>query len=347
MKTVKIHGKSIGKNQTTFVIAEIGGNFYTYEDGKKIVDAAIKNGANAVKIQTFSAENLVSKYATFNLPVVGGKKKQFEILKDLELSKSIQKKLIQYCRKKNIIIFSSPSHITDVDFLEKCNVPAHKLGSDDMTNIPLIKYISKCGKPTIMSTGMSSMKEVKEAVKAFFSTGNKKLILLHCVSMYPSEPEFTNLNAIHTMQKQFQIPIGWSDHTKGIDVCIGAVALGANIIEKHFMLNKKSSGPDSVLSANPNEFNKLVKAIRIIEQSKGTGTKMPAKNELSIRKDIRKSVVAIKNIPKGTKITKNSVDVKRPGTGLSPTKLSEIIGKIAKRDILNDNPIMKSDIIWK
>jgi N,N'-diacetyllegionaminate synthase len=345
MNSVKINNISIGEKYPTYIIAEIGGNFYTYDDGKKIIDAAIKSGVNAVKIQTFSAENLVSKYATFNLPVVGGKKKQFQILKKLELKKTIQEKLFKYCNKKNITIFSSPSHKTDVDFLEECNVPAHKLGSDDLTNIPLIKYIAKCGKPTIMSTGMSDMKEVKEAVKAFHSTGNKKLILLHCVSMYPSEPKFTNLNVIKTMQKQFQIPIGWSDHTEGIDVCIGAAVLGANVIEKHFMLNKKSAGPDSLLSANPSELYQLTNSIRTIEEAKGSGKKLPAKNEISSRKDIRKSIVAIKNIKKGTKITNENVDIKRPGTGLAPIQLSATIGKIAKRNILIDKPILKSDII--
>lgn len=347
MKTIKIKNTLIGKDCPAYIIAEIGGNFYTYNDGKKIVDAAIQSGANAVKIQTFSAENLVSKFATFNLPVVGGKRKQFQILKDLELKRSIQKKIIDYCKTKNIAIFSSPSHKSDVDFLEEQNVPAHKLGSDDLTNIPLIKYIGKCGKPTIMSTGMSDMKEVKEAVKAFYSTGNKNLILLHCVSMYPSEPKFTNLKAIQTMQKQFNIPIGWSDHTEGIDVCIAAATLGANVIEKHFMLNKKSAGPDSLLSANPSELHQLTNSIYTIQTAMGTGKKLPAKNEISTRKDIRKSVVAIKNIKKGTKITVDSIDVKRPGYGLPPSHLTKILGKIARRNIQNDKPIMKSDVIWK
>lgn len=345
MRTIKIQNKTIGKNFPAYIIAEIGGNFSNFETGKKIIHAALESGSNAVKIQTFTAENLVSKYATFDLPVVGGKKKQFPILKKLELKTSIQKKLFDYCKKKKITIFSSPSHKKDVDFLEENNVCAHKLGSDDLTNIPLIKYVSKCGKPTIISTGMSEMKEVKEAVKAFYSTGNKNLVLLHCVSMYPSEPEFTNLKAINSMQNKFQIPIGWSDHTKGTDVCVAAAALGANVIEKHFMLNKKSAGPDSVLSADPPQLSRLVDAIRIIEKSQGNGVKRPARNEISARQDVRKSIVATKNIKKGNKITSEDVDIKRPGIGLPPKQISKVIGKIAKRNIYNDKPIHKSDIL--
>jgi sialic acid synthase SpsE len=344
MRSVRIRNKVIGNRYPAYIIAEIGGNFKTFEIGKKLIQKAIENGADCVKIQTFTAEKLVSKNATFDLPVIGGKKNQFKILKKLELDSKVQKKLFDYCKKKKITIFSTPSHKKDVDFLEENNVCAYKLGSDDLTNLPLIKYVSKCGKPTIISTGMSNMKEVKEAVKTFYSTGNKNLILLHCVSMYPYEPEFTNLRAISTMQNEFQIPVGWSDHSKGIDVCLAAATLGANIIEKHFMLNKKSAGPDKVLSADPEQLSRLVKSIRVIEKAKGNGVKRPAKCELSSRRDIRKSIIASENIKKGTKITFEKIDIKRPGYGLSPKLIPKIIGKTVKRNILKDRVLKLSDI---
>ena len=345
MQVIKIQNRFIGKNHPTYIIAEIGGNFHTFETGKKLIQKAIECGADCAKIQTFTAEKLVSKFATFNLPVVGGRKKQFKILKDLELDKKIQKELFKYCKKKKFTIFSTPSHKEDVDFLEENDVCAYKLGSDDLTNIPLIRYVSKCGKPTIISTGMSNIKEVREAVKTFYSMGNKNLILLHCVSMYPFEPEFTNLMAIDTMQKEFQIPVGWSDHSKGIDVCIAAAALGANVLEKHFMLNKKSAGPDSVLSADPDQLARLVESIRIIERAKGNGLKYPAKCELSSRRDMRKSIVASKNIKKGTKITQEQIDIKRPGNGLYPKFVSKVIGRTAKRNILKDTVLQMADIL--
>lgn len=347
MHIVKIEKIPIGEKQPTYLIAEIGGNFNTFSAGKKIIDAAVKNGANAVKIQTFTAENLVSKFAIFNLPSVGGMKKQFPILKKLELKPSIQKQLFEYCKKKKITFFSTPSHKDDVDFLEENGICAYKLGSDDLTNLPLIKYVSKCNKPTIISTGMSNMKEVRDAVRAYHSTGNKKLILLHCVSMYPSEPKFANLKAIDTMKNEFKIPIGWSDHSIDSDVCIAATALGADVIEKHFMLNKKEAGPDGLLSADPVQFKNLAKSIRIIENSFGSGIKNPAKNEIEGRSNHRKSIVAVKNIKKGEKILLESIDIKRPATGIAPKYKNKILGCIAKKNIKNDMPIKESDIVWK
>ena len=339
MREIKIGKRRIGSKYPTYFVAEIGGNFTSFEIGKKLITAAVNSGSDAVKIQTFTAENLVSKFATFDLPVIGGKKKQFDILKKLELDIKIQKKIFDYCKKKDITIFSTPSHKSDVDFLEENNTCAYKIGSDDFTNLPLIKYVSKLQKPTIISTGMANLKEVKDTVNAFYSTGNKKLILLHCVSMYPFEPKYANLQSILTMQKEFNIPVGWSDHTDGINVCFAAATLGANMIEKHFMLNKKTAGPDHMLSATPEKLTELIKNVKMIEQAKGNGIKVTAKCEKQIIKDIRKSVIAKKNILKGSKITMDLLEIKRPGTGIPPKKIHSIIGKRATKNIEKDMPL--------
>jgi len=338
MKLLKIGKSKIGDNFPTYIIAEIGGNFFTFEQGKKLIDTAITCGVDAVKIQTFKAEKLVSKHATFDMPNIGGKRKQLDIIRKLELNENIQKKLFEYCKNKKITFFSTPSHPNDINFLENIGTKLYKIGSDDLTNIPLIKYVSKCKKPTIISTGMSNMKEIKDAVKAY-SSKNSKLALLHCVSMYPYDPKYSNLKAIHTMKKEFKIPIGWSDHTKGIETCIAAVAFGANIVEKHFTLNKNAKGPDHALSADPRDFSNMIKSIRLIENTKGTGIKKPAKCEFGSLKNVRKSIVASKDIPAGTTLTNSFLEIKRPGNGISPNKLNLIIGKKTKKMIKKDDQI--------
>ncbi len=344
MNALKIGKLKIGDNFPVFIIAEIGGNFATYEQGRKLIDSAILCGANAVKIQTFKAENYVSKFATFTMPNVGGKRKQLEIIKKLELDNTIQKKLFQYCKKKKIIFFSTPSHKTDVDFLEKIGNEIYKIGSDDLTNLPLMEYVAKLQKPTIISTGMSNLDEVRDVVKIFRKVNNQQLSILHCVSMYPHDPKYANLSTIKTMKNEFGLPVGWSDHTLGIETCVAAATIGANIVEKHFTLNKKAKGPDHALSADPSELTKMVQDIRMIEKAIGTGLKEPAVCELGNRKNVRKSIVALKDIKKGTRISRDLLEVKRPGSGYSPNKIKEIIGKKAKITIKMDMPIKSTDL---
>lgn len=344
MNSLKIGKSKIGDNYPVFIIAEIGGNFSTYEQGKKLIDSAISCGANAVKIQTFKAENYVSKFATFTMPNVGGKRKQLKIIKKLELDNAIQKKLFQYCKKKKIIFFSTPSHKTDVDFLEDIGNAIYKIGSDDLTNLPLMEYVAKLQKPTIISTGMSNLDEVRDVVKIFRRVKNQQLSILHCVSMYPHDPKYANLSTIKIMKNEFNLPIGWSDHTLGIETCVAAATIGANIVEKHFTLNKKAKGPDHALSADPSELTKMVQNIRMVEKAIGTGLKEPAVCELGNRKNVRKSIVALKDIKKGTKITRNLLEIKRPGSGYSPSKIKEIIGKKTKKMIKMDMPIKSTDL---
>ena len=344
MELLKINKSRIGDGNPVFIIAEIGGNFSTFEQGRKLIDSAISCGANAVKIQTFKAENYVSKFATFTMPNVGGKKKQLEIIKELELDYKIQKKMFDYCKKKKIIFFSTPSHKTDVDFLEGIGNKIYKIGSDDLTNIPLMKYVAKLQKPTIISTGMSNFEEVYDVVKIFHRKKNRQLAILHCVSMYPHEPKFANLNVIQMMKKKFELPIGWSDHTLGIETSVTAATMGANIVEKHFTLNKKAKGPDHAISADPIDLEKMVQNIRLMEKMRGNGLKSPAYCELGNRKNVRKSVVALKNIKKGTKITRNLLEIKRPGFGIPPNRIEEIVGKKTRKMIKMDMPIKYTDL---
>ena len=344
MELLKINKSRIGDGNPVFIIAEIGGNFSTFEQGRKLIDSAISCGANAVKIQTFKAENYVSKFATFTMPNVGGKKKQLEIIKELELDYKIQKKMFDYCKKKKIIFFSTPSHKTDVDFLEGIGNKIYKIGSDDLTNIPLMKYVAKLQKPTIISTGMSNFEEVYDVVKIFRREKNRQLAILHCVSMYPHEPKFANLNVIQMMKKKFELPIGWSDHTLGIETSVTAATMGANIVEKHFTLNKKAKGPDHAISADPIDLEKMVQNIRLMEKMRGNGLKSPAYCELGNRKNVRKSVVALKNIKKGTKITRNLLEIKRPGFGIPPNRIEEIVGKKTRKMIKMDMPIKYTDL---
>ena len=339
MRKISIDKVIVSEKYPTYFIAEIAGNFRTYNEGKKLVDAAVLAGANAVKLQTFYAEKIISKFAFFNMPNVGRKKSQLKVIRNLETDQKIQKKIFKYAKEKKITLFSTPAHKDDVYFLEQNDVSAYKVGSDDLTNLPLIKEISKLQKPTIISTGMSTMDEVKQAVKTFYSTGNKRLALLHCVSNYPFEPKYTNLNAIKSMKDKFGIPVGWSDHSIGVEVCIAAATLGANLIEKHFTINKQQKGPDHILSADPKDFSYLVKTVRLVEEAKGNGKKRPAECELDNIKNLRKSIVASKKITKGMKITADLVSIKRPGIGLPPSKLKEILGKIARRDIEKDLPL--------
>lgn len=344
MNSLKIATSKIGDGNPVFIIAEIGGNFSTYEQGKKLIDSAISCGANAVKIQTFKAKNYVSKFATFTMPNVGGKRKQLEIIKKLELDNTIQKKLFQYCKKKKIIFFSTPSHKTDVDFLEDIGNEIYKIGSDDLTNLPLMKYVAKLQKPTIISTGMSNFEEVKDVVKIFRRVKNQQLSILHCVSMYPHDPKYANLSTIQMMKNKFNLPIGWSDHTLGIETSVAAATMGANIVEKHFTLNKKAKGPDHALSSDPSELTKMVQNIRMVEKAIGNGLKVPAYCELGNRKNVRKSIVALKDIKKGTKITRELLEIKRPGIGYSPNKIKEIIGKKTKKMIKMDMVIKPTDL---
>lgn len=329
-----------GGDAPCFIIAEIGVN----HNGRRmlarnLVDAAIVAGADAVKFQTFKADRLVAvcNRPKRDLKCRGDKEKNlestFEILKNLELSRENHRYLSDYCRKKNILFFSTPFDENSADFLEELDVPVFKIASGELTHLRFLAHVARIGKPMIVSTGMATLAEVEKAVQTIYDTGNRRLILLHCVSSYPAKPEEANLRVIQTLTRKFDLPVGFSDHTPGIEVSLAAVALGARVIEKHFTLDTTLPGPDHRLSLEPQELAALVTSIRNIEAAMGHGQKVPTAGELETARAARRSLVAARLIKAGTPITERLIVFKRPGTGLPPEKLDEIIGQEAKTDI--------------
>lgn len=334
-----ISGYKVGQGQPVFIIAEAGVNHNgSLKLAKKMVDTAKLIGADAIKFQTFKAENLVTKNApkaNYQKKTTSGKT-QLEMLKSLELSEKDFKKLFNYCRKKGIIFLSTPFDSQSAKFLYKLGVSAFKISSADLTNIPLIKQIAKYKRPVILSTGMSDLKEIKEAINAIHRSGNKKIILLHCTSNYPTNNEDVNLKAMQTLREKFCDLVGYSDHTLGIQAAAIAVAMEACILEKHFTLDKTLPGPDHQASFMPQEFKEMVQIIREVERIKGSAVKKPTKSELAIKRVVRKSIVVNQPIAKGTKIKKETLALKRPETGIKPKYLLSIIGKRAAANIKKD-----------
>jgi N,N'-diacetyllegionaminate synthase len=323
-------------NNDIFIIAEAGVNHNGDIDiAKKLVDVAVLSGADAIKFQTFKAENLVTK----NAPKAEYQKNntengnQYEMLKNLELSLEQHIVLKNYCEKKGIMFISTPFDFESVDLLEKVDVPLYKISSGDLTNIPLLKYISKLKKPMIISTGMANLGEVEEAVRAVEKCENNQIALLHCTSNYPTEYEDVNLNAMITLKNAFKLPVGYSDHTVGIEVAIAASAMGAKIIEKHFTLDKNMKGPDHKASLNPEELIKMISCIRNIEKAFGDGIKRCNKSEENVRRLARKSIVASRKINSGEVLSYKDITFKRPANGISPSFEDMIIGKKAIHDI--------------
>jgi N-acetylneuraminate synthase len=337
-------GQKIVDGNRPYVISEIGVNFRTLDEGKKLIDLSVKAGADSVKIQTFKAENLTSKEAIFDLPSTG-KQSQYDVFQELEIPEEIQRKLFSYAESKKVIFFSTPSDKHDVDFLESLGMKIYKIGSDDANNLPFLEYIAQLKKPTIVSTGMCTMEEAEQIKEVFSSCGNDKLALLHCVTKYPTEPQFVNLNAINSMKKKLQIPVGYSDHSVGIEVCKAAIALGANIVEKHVTLDKNQKGPDHILSATPEELFELVNFSKMFYSSLGDGIKRPAECEEFTRKESRKSMVALRDLPKGTVLKEEMLGVKRPGYGISPSSFKKVVGKTTKVEIMKDQLLKWDDLI--
>ncbi|HJH25394.1 MAG TPA: N-acetylneuraminate synthase [Methanophagales archaeon] len=342
---VKIGNKLIDEGEPCFIIAEAGVNHNgDIELAKKLIDAAKDAGADAVKFQTFKAENVVvedAQKAEYQKETTG-EGSQYGMLKKLELTEEDFSELVDYAKEKDILFLSSPFDKESVDLLYELDVPVFKVGSGEITNFPLLRYIAKKEKPVILSTGMATLGEVEEALNVIRSEGVEDVILLHCVSNYPAKIEDVNLRAMETLKQAFQIPVGFSDHTLGITMPIAAVALGACVIEKHFTLDRNLLGPDHKASLEPDELKEMVKTIRDVEKALGDWIKRPTTNEEEIKKIARRSVFAKIDISEGTVITEDMLDVKRPGTGIEPKYFDFIVGMRAKKDI------KKSDIVlWK
>lgn len=330
-----------------FIIAEAGVNHNgDINIAKKLVDKAKEAGVDAIKFQTFRAENLVTKEApkAEYQKETTGDGSQFEMLKKLELSLEDHITLKRYCEEKGIMFISTPFDFESVDLLEKTDVSLYKVSSGDLTNLPLLSYIANKNKPIILSTGMANLGEVEEAVETISKAGNDRIILLHCTSNYPTAYEDVNLRAMLTMKEAFKLPVGYSDHTIGIEIPIAAVALGAKVIEKHFTLDRNMKGPDHRASIEPDELKIMVRSIRNIELAMGDGIKRCNKSEENIRKVARKSIVAGRDISKDEVITINNISFKRPEFGLKPKYVDLVVGKKARRNIKVNEFITFNDV---
>ena len=334
LKTIKIADKKIGPGQGTFLVAEAGLNHNgSVKTAKKLVEAAYKAGADAIKFQAFKTEEFVRKSNVY-----------FSLFKQAELSYEEFGELSDYANEMDIIFFSAPFDIESADQLEKLGVPCYKIASSDLINAPLIKHIAKKGKPMIISTGLSIMNEVEEAVNYCLYEGNSEIVLLHCIAHYPTCPEEENLDAILTMREKFKLPIGYSDNGESTLVDLVATSLGANIIEKHFTLDKKMKGPDHSFSIDPQGLKKLISEIRLIEKIKGDGKKTPRPSEVEGRYDIRTSITARKDLKENEILTRESLGIKRPAEGIEPKYFEKIIGKKINKDINVDTAIHWNDI---
>lgn len=326
-----------------FIIAEAGVNHNgNIETAKRLVDAAALSGADAIKFQTFKAENLVckdAKKAEYQLKTTDKMETQYSMLKKLELTEEMHWALLSYCREKNIIFLSTPFDIESARMLDMMGVSIIKIPSGEITNLPYLREIAGLHKRIILSTGMSNSGEVKNAVNVLKENGAKDIIVLHCNTQYPTPLCDVNLLAMVSMGKELEVPVGYSDHTQGIEVPLAAVALGACVIEKHFTLDRSMEGPDHKASLEPSELKEMVEGIRKVELALGKTVKQISASERVNRDIVRKSIVAAKLIKRGEMFTEENLTTKRPGTGISPMRWNEMIGAVADRDYKADEMI--------
>jgi N-acetylneuraminate synthase len=332
---------------SVIIIAEAGVNHNGDMNlAKQLIDAAVEAGVDYVKFQTFKAENLVSKEAKkadYQIEnTKNASENQLQMLRKLELSHAQHEELISYCKQKNISFFSTAFDLDSLNYLKELGLKMVKIPSGEITNLPYLKRAASLFKEVILSSGMSTMEEIGEALEVFLQAGISKnnITILHCNTEYPTPMKDVNLRAMLAIQKRFGVKIGYSDHTLGIEVPIAAVALGGKMIEKHFTLDRNLPGPDQLASLEPEELKALVKTIRNIELAiSGTGTKEPSESEIKNMAVARKSIVAKTSILKGDKFTEQNITTKRPGTGISAMRWDEVIGQIALVDFIEDDLI--------
>jgi N-acetylneuraminate synthase/N,N'-diacetyllegionaminate synthase len=332
-----IGDRLVGQGEPVFVIAEAGVN----HNGElplafQLVDAAVSAGADAVKIQTFIAQNVITTDAAkadYQKTTTGEQESQLEMVQRLQLSFDDFRELKNYCERHGIMFLSTPFDFESVDFLHELGVPAFKISSGDLTNQPLLRHVAAKRRPVILSTGMSDMDEVKEALSVLHAAGNDEVVVLQCVTNYPAAPEDVNLRAMLTMQSAFNINVGYSDHTLGIEVPLAAAALGACVIEKHLTFDNDAWGPDHRASLEPDEFKAMVDGIRRVESALGNGIKTPAASEARNAQVARRSIVAAVDIAAGTEMTPAEIAFKRPGTGLPPKMAEQVLGRIARVNV--------------
>lgn len=328
-----------------FIIAEAGVNHNgSLELAKKLIDAAVEAGANAVKFQTFKADKLVSKYAQkadYQKQTTSADETQYEMIKKLELDENAHRILISYCKDKKIMFLSTPFDHDSIDLLNSFQMPIFKIPSGEITNLPYLRHIGSLGKEVILSTGMANLDEVQDALEVLIKAGTskEKITVLHATTEYPCPIGEVNLRAMQTIKAAFGVKVGYSDHTQGIEVPIAAVAMGACAIEKHFTLDRTMEGPDHKASLEPDELKAMVQAIRHIEQALGDGVKRPSESEQKNISVARKSILASRPIEIGETFSDNNLIVKRPGNGISPMRWDEVVGHKATRNFSADELI--------
>lgn len=339
---MRIDNRVIGPGEPTYIIAELSANHnQDFDEAVKLLQAAKEAGADAIKIQTYTPDTITidSDKPYFQIKgTIWDGRNLYDLYGEAYTPWDWQPKLKAIANDMGLALFSTPFDATAVDFLEEMDVPAFKIASFELVDLPLISLVARTGKPVIMSTGMASLAEISEAVRTVREAGNNQLALLKCNSAYPAPPEEMNLRTIPNMAQTFGVPVGLSDHTLGIEVPVASVALGACIIEKHFTLSRSVPGPDSAFSLEPHEFKAMVNAVRTIERALGTvnyGT-MPSERKSIV---FRRSLFAVQDIKAGDRLTEENIRSIRPGDGLAPKFLPDVLGKRAKRDIERGTPI--------
>lgn len=342
MKLIQAGSKLIGTGQPCFIAAEIGINHNgDMELAKKMIDAAADAGADSVKFQNYKTEDFLSDRTLMYTYKSQGRtvtEPQFDMFKRCELSIEQIEELRLHCEERGVVFFSTPTGLDGINDLVKAGAPLLKNGSDYLTHLPLIKYMAASGLPTILSTGMANLGEIEDAVTAFKEAGGDELLLLHCTSSYPTPADQVNLRKIQTLRTMFECPIGFSDHSWGITAALGAVALGACFVEKHFTLSKDLPGPDHAFSSDPHEFLELVKGIRELEENLGVETIGPTESEVVNRLDFRLSCVATEDLPVNHLLSETDISFRRPGTGFPPKEIGTLIG------LRTSSPIAKGEV---
>ena len=351
IQPVQISDRLVGPGQFCLIIAEAGVNHNgDMHLAHQLIDAASEAGADAVKFQSFVTEELITPEAPkaeYQVETTGEPGSQYKMLKGLELSADEQAELKAHCEQMGILYLCTPYENTSVGMLDRMGVVAFKIASTDTTNLPLLRYVASKGRPVILSTGMSTLGEVEQAVNTLRAGGlDDKIVILHCTSEYPAPVREANLRAILTMQQAFGCPVGFSDHTPGLGASPWAVAVGACVIEKHFTLDRNMVGPDHRASLEPDELSALVRTVRDVEAALGNGMKRPMPSELPNKPLMQKSLVARRGIRAGDTITSDDLTCKRPGFGLAPAWFDRVVGKRAVVDIPKDGVLTLSSVHW-
>lgn len=348
MEKLNIAGRLVGPGEPPYIVAEIGANHNGDMDlCKKLVDAAEECGADAVKFQSWSKSSFISKAEYARNTKYGTDYAKLPSLEDeverYQLTPDQHYEIAEHCRRRKITFFSSCFSSSEIDLLESLDVPVYKIASMDVNHLPLLERVAHTGKPVILSTGLATLGEIERALSVLQTAGAGPVALLHCVSIYPSDPEIVNLRNIPTMQAAFDVPIGYSDHSMGAAIPLAAVTLGACIIEKHFTVNKAMEGWDHAVSADPLELNYIIRESKNVFLALGSAVRTINDEQHEKRKVFRRRMVAIRSLKKGETLTTNDVDFKRPGTGIRPDELEYVVDRPLLRDVQTEDEIEWAD----